>query len=108
MLWARMFCPIRIGVSWVVTSTLISSKMGESQFLMLMLQCNSPRAAMLPLISFMWTLEWVTYFLASFGSREIGTMQVEHPESDIATPENVMPSTVKVALTSGDRCKEIF
>ena len=46
--------------------------------------------------------------LASFGSREIGTVQVEHPESNIATPVNVMPLTVKVALTSCDRCKESF
>ena len=108
MLWARMFCPIRIGVSWIVTSTLISSKMGESRFPMLMLQCSSPRAVMLPLIPFMWTSEWITHFLASFGSREIGTMQVEHLESKIATPENVMPLTIKVALTSGDWCKESF
>ena len=35
-------------------------------------------------------------------------MQVEHPESNIATPENVMPLMVKVALMSGDRCKESF
>ena len=35
-------------------------------------------------------------------------MQVEHPESNIATLENVMPLTVKVALTSGDWCKESF
>ena len=75
---------------------------------MLMLQCSSPRVVMLPLIPFMWTLEWVKYFLASFGSREMGTIQVEHPESNIATPENVMPLTVKVALTSGDRCNESF
>ena len=63
---------------------------------------------MLPLIPFMWTSEWVTCFLASFSSREIGTIQVEHPESNIATLENVMPLTVKVALTSGDRYKESF
>ena len=103
-----MFYPIRIGVSWVVTSTLISSKMAESQFPMLMLQCSLPRAVMLPLIPFMWTSEWVTCFWTSFCSREIGTMQVEHPKSNIATPENVMPLAVKVALPSVDQCKESF
>ena len=36
VLWARMFYLISIGVSWVVTSTLISSKMGGSRFPMLM------------------------------------------------------------------------
>ena len=82
--------------------------MGESWFPMLMLQYSSPRAVMLPLIPFIRTSEWVTCFLASFGSREIGTMQVEHPEFNIATPENVMPLTVKVASTSSDRCKESF
>ena len=97
MLWVRMFCPIKIGVSWVVTSTLISSKMGKSRFPKLMLQCSSLRAVMLPLIPFMGTSEWVTCFLASFSRCEISTMQVEHPESNIATPENVMPLTVKVA-----------
>ena len=95
-------------MSWVVTSTLISSKMGESRFPMLILHCSSPRAVMLPLIPFIWTSEWVTYFLASFGSWEIGTMQVEYPESNTATSENVMPLTVKVTLTSYDRCKERF
>ena len=46
---------------------------------------------MLPLTPFMWTSEWVTCFLASFGCREIGTMQVKHPEPNIATPGNVIP-----------------
>ena len=73
-----------------------------------MLQCSSPRAVMLPLIRLMRTLEWVMCFLASFGSREMATIQVEHPESNIATPENVIPLTVKVALMSGDRYKESF
>ena len=103
-----MFCPIRIGVSWVVTSTLISSKLSKSRFPMLMLQCSSPRAVMLPLIPLMWTSEWITCFLASYSSWEIGKMQVEHPESNIAMLENVMPLTVKVALMSGDQCKESF
>ena len=67
--------------------------MGESRFPLLMLQCSSPRAVILPLIPFMWTSEWVTCFLASFGSWEIGTMQVEHTESNFATLENVMPLT---------------
>ena len=72
-----------------------------------MLHCRSPRSGILPLIA-MWTSEWVTCFLASFDCWEIGTMQVEHQESKIATPENVMPLTVKVALTSGNWCKESF
>ena len=59
-----MFCPIKIGVSWVVTSILISSKMGESWFPMLMLMCSSPKAVMLPLIPFIWTSEWVMNSIA--------------------------------------------
>ena len=82
--------------------------MGESWFLMLMLECSSPRAVILPLIPFIWTSEWVTCFLASFGRREIGTMQVEHTESNIATPEKVILLTVKAALMSGDWCKGSF
>ena len=78
--------------------------MSESWFPMLML----PRVVILLLILFIWTSEWVTCFLASFGSREIGTMPMEHPESNIATPENAMALTIKVALTSGNRCKESF
>ena len=63
---------------------------------------------MFPLIPFVWTSEWVMCFWASFSSWEIGTMQVEHPESNIATPENEMPLAVEVALISGDWCKESF
>ena len=43
-------------------------------------------------------------FLASSGNREIGMMQVEHPEFSIAVSEKAVLLTVKVALMNGDRC----
>ena len=43
-------------------------------------------------------------FLASSGNREIGMMQVEHPESSTRVSEKVVHLTVKVALMNGDCC----
>ncbi len=87
---------------WVVTSTLTFLNVGESRLPMVMSQVSSPRAVVLPLIPFTTTSERVMSFLASLGNRDIGTMQVEHPESSIATPEKVMSLKLKVDWTSGE------
>ena len=43
-------------------------------------------------------------FFASSGNLNIGMIQVEHPESNIAVSEKLIPLTVKVALINRDCC----
>lgn len=66
-------------------------------------QFSSPRKLMLLLIPFTWTSEWVMCFLVYLGSQETGIMEVEHPDSSIATLEKVVLLTMKVILMNRDR-----
>ena len=47
---------------------------------------------------------YVFCFFASSGNLNIGMMEVEHPESNIAVSEKLVPLTVKVALINRDCC----
>ena len=52
---------------------------------------------MLLLITFTWTSEWVMFFGdGGGGNREIGTLQMDYPESSIATSEKIVSLMVKM------------
>ena len=70
---------------------LISLKAGELWSPMMTSQVISSSVAMLPFIPFTRVSERVIRSLTSSGRREMGMIQVEHPESNIAVSMKVIP-----------------
>ena len=68
-----------------------------------MSQVSLPRIEMFPLIPLTRMLDLDMCLLASSGKWEMGMMQVVHPESNMPTPENVMPLLRRLIWTRGDR-----
>ena len=86
-----MFWPIKMGMSDVVISVSTLQKAGEVSSPKVMSQVSLPRIEMFPPIPLTRMLVLDMCLLASSGKREMGMMQVVHPESSMPTPENVMP-----------------
>ena len=65
----------------------------------------SPSVAMIPFIPFTRVSERVIHSLTSSGMREMGVMQVEHPESNIAVSIKVIPLILNLVLMNvEERC----
>ena len=98
-----MFWPIKMGMSDVVISVSTLQKAGEVSSPKVMSQVSLPRIEMFPPIPLTRMLDLDMCLLASSGKREMGMMQVVHPESNMPTPENVMPLLRRLIWTRGDR-----